>query len=47
MEEVDLELRLSTLKPLQAGWLVDFYNHIKSADGKDIISSGWKASYQE
>ena len=27
LEDIDVKLRLSTLKPLHAGWLVDLYNH--------------------
>ena len=28
LEEVDIKFRLSILKSLHAGWVVDFYNHI-------------------
>lgn len=42
LEEIDVKLRLSTMKPLHAGWVVDFYNFITSAEGKTIIMNGWK-----
>ena len=35
---------VSTLKPLHAGWVVDFYNHVTSAEGKKIVLNGWKAA---
>ena len=31
---IDVKLRLSILKPLNAGWVVDFYKFITSAEGK-------------
>ena len=44
MEDIDVQLRLSLLKPLHASWLVDLYNEFTSSKGKDIIISGWRAS---
>ena len=44
LEDVDVKLRLSILKPLHAGWVVDFYNYMTSADGKKLIENGWVAS---
>ena len=44
LEDIDVKLRLSTLKPLHAGWVVDFYNHVTSAEGKKIVLNGWKAA---
>ena len=37
-------MRLQTLKPLHACWLLDFYNFITSAEGKDTILNGWKTA---
>ena len=31
-------------KPIHAGWLVEFYNHMTTSKGKEIINSGWKAA---
>jgi len=44
LDYIDIKLRLSTLKPLHAGWVVDFYNHITSAEGKQVVLNGWKAA---
>ena len=43
IDEIDIKLRLSLLKPLHAGWIVDFYNYM-TGDGKNVIDSGWRAS---
>ena len=43
-EEVDIKLRFSILKPLYAGWVVDFYNHITSEEGRKVIFSGLRDS---
>ena len=32
------------LKPIHAKWLVDFYNHMTTPEGKQVISSGWSAA---
>ena len=34
MVEVNVNLRLSTLKPLHAGWVIEFYNEMASAKEK-------------
>ena len=44
LEDVQIKLRLLTLKALHAGWLVDLYNHMTSDKGSDIIKSGWRAA---
>ena len=32
------------MKPLHAGWLVEFYNFMTSSEGKKYIESGWRTS---
>ena len=44
IEEIDVKLQLTTLEPLQAGWLVELYNEMTKSEGKGIIMSGWKAT---
>ena len=44
LDEVNVKLLLSTLKPLHAGWLVDFYNEMTTPNGMETIKSGWRAS---
>ena len=35
-DDIEVDLRLSVLKPLHATWLVSLYNHLTSSDGKRI-----------
>ena len=44
LEEIDVKLQLTTLKPLHAQWLTEFYNHMTTNEGKKVILNGWKAS---
>ena len=43
LEEIDIKL-ISTLKPLDAAWVVDFYNCIMADEGKDIVINSWKST---
>ena len=40
IEEVVVKHRLSTLKPLNAGWLIEFYNIMTSNRGEKVILNG-------
>ena len=44
MEEVDIKFTLTTIKPLHAQWLVEFYKEMTSESGSIVIVNGWKAS---
>ena len=44
LEDVDVDFRLSVLKPLHAQWLVNLYNFFTSPDGSKIVFQGWKKS---
>ena len=44
IDDIDIKLRLSLVKPLHASWLVDLYNHMTSGAAKDLIGSGWASS---
>ena len=44
VEEIKIEFRLTTLKPLHAKWLVEYYNKITSESGLSVIINGWKAA---
>ena len=44
VEEIKIEFCLTTLKPLHAKWLVDYYNEITSENGSSVIINGWKAT---
>ena len=34
LDDVDVDLRLSVLKPIHATWIVSMYNHLSSSDMK-------------
>ena len=44
LESMQVPLKLSLIKPINAGWLIEFYNYMTSAEGKKYIYSGWRAS---
>ena len=44
IEEVNIKFTLTTIKPLHAQWLVEFYNEMTSESGSTVIVNGWKAS---
>ena len=39
---IDVDLRLTVLKPLNTVWLVDLYNHLSSPVGVGHIAKGWE-----
>ena len=40
LEDVQVKLQLTKLKPLQAGWIIEFFNEITASKGSEIIGSG-------
>ena len=44
LDDIDIKLRLSVLKPLHASWLVELFNHMTSDNGRQIIANGWKSA---
>ena len=44
LEDVQVKLQLTKLKPLQAGWIIEFFNEMTTSKGSEIIGSGWNAS---
>ena len=44
LENVQVKFNLTILKPIHAGWLVEFYNHMTTDKGCNIIKNGWKAT---
>ena len=42
LEDVDVDLRLSVIKPIHATWLVSLYKHLSSSEGKLSIAKGRK-----
>ena len=42
-EEIEVDFKMSVIKPLHAQWLVNIYTYFTSAShGRDIILEGWK-----
>ena len=44
IEEIDISMKLSILKPLLAKWLIDLYNYMTSPDGQAVSLKGWKVA---
>lgn len=42
LENIEVDLRLSVIKPLHAQWLVSMFNFFTTTQGRDIIYKGWK-----
>ena len=40
LEDVQVKLQLTKLKPLQAGWISKFFNEMATSKGSEIIGSG-------
>ena len=44
IDDVQVGLQLTKLKPIHAGRLVEFYNHMTTSKWKEIIDNGWKVA---
>ena len=44
MEEIDIDLKLSVLKPLHASWLIELFDHMTSPAGKAVSLKGWEVA---
>ena len=42
LEDIDVDFRLSVIKPLHAKWLIALYNYLTTNKGMEIIAKGWK-----
>ena len=42
LDDVDVDLRLSVLKPIHETWIVSMYNRCFSSEGRQSIAKGWK-----
>ena len=45
IDDIDVDLKLSILKPLHAHWIKELYDYMTSENGREIISNGWKAAF--
>ncbi|KAM7442669.1 hypothetical protein ABFA07_008446 [Porites harrisoni] len=47
-EDIEVDLRMSVIKPLHAGWLVALYDYLTGAEGRRSIFKRWeKAGVKE
>ena len=44
LDTIEVELKLSIVKPLHAKWLIEMYNEMMSADWKQICLKVWKVA---
>ena len=44
LDDIEMKLKLSVLKPLHASWLTEAYNYFTSETGRKIIANGWKSA---
>ena len=44
LDDVEVKLTLTTLKPLNSTWIIEFYNKMTSDEGKPIIQNRWKSA---
>ena len=44
LDDIEIKLGLSVLKPVHAKWLMDTFNFMKSHAGSEVISNGWKTT---
>ena len=43
LEDVQVQLQLTKLRPLQAGWIIEFFNEMTTSKGSEIIGKVWNA----
>ena len=44
LNDIDIKLTLTILKPLHASWLINLHNYLTSQKGTEIIFNGWHSS---
>jgi len=42
--DIRVDIKLSTIKPIHAKWMVRSYSFFKSEAGQKVIGSGWRAA---
>ena len=47
VDSINIQLKMSILKPLHAQWIIDSYNYFTSSERREITSNGWKAAFIE
>ena len=44
LEDIEVDFRLTVLKPLHAQWMVNMFNFFTTDKGKEVVAKGWKRS---
>ena len=44
LDMIDVDMKLTTLKPLHASWMIELYNHMTSPRGREVCLKGWEVS---
>ena len=44
MEEIDIDLKLSILRPLHVSWLIELFDHMISPTGKAVSLKAWEVA---
>ena len=44
LSNIEVSLKLSTVKPLHAKWILEVYNHMTSVEGKKVCLKGWEVA---
>ena len=42
LEDIEVNFRLSAIKPLHAQWLINMYNFFTAEKGLKVVSKGWE-----
>ena len=45
IKDIDVEFKLSILKPLHTKWINELYDYMTSEEDRKVISNGWKAAF--
>ena len=41
-DDINVDIKLTTIKPLHAQWLVNFFNYLTTDEGKEIVLKDWR-----
>jgi hypothetical protein len=44
LDSIDIPLKLSIIKPLHGKWLIEMYNEMSSAVGREVCLKGWQVT---
>ena len=44
LDSIDIDLKLSIIKPLHTKWMMEVYNEMTSAERKEVCLKGWEVS---